>query len=63
MKTMKALNKRLSKPFQTCFEERDVAMRESAREVVQYLRTSVLTDTDDAMLAMLSIQEIYPCKE
>lgn len=62
LKTMRSMNSKLPKAFQTCFPRREITNDEAVRVVVKYIRESELTDTDDAMLAMFAIQEAYPCE-
>ncbi|TEA60224.1 Rap1a/Tai family immunity protein [Pseudomonas sp. CH235] len=62
LKTMRSMNSKLPKEFQTCFPNREIANDEAVRLVVNYIRQSELTDTDDATLAMFAIQEAYLCE-
>ena len=62
LKTMRSMNSKLPKEFQTCFPSREVANEEAVRVVVKYIRDTELVDVDDAMLTMFAFQEAYPCE-
>jgi hypothetical protein len=61
LKTMRSMNSKLPKAFQTCFPNREITNDEAIRVVVKYMRESEMADVDDATLAMFAIQEAYLC--